>query len=102
MEDTMAKIENTSNGPRGLYSIEKKDADGNFVVAPTFYLVPGATVSQDGKETKINGVLEIPDDVINALRAADLFTKGLFDSCELVASAADAKKDAKKDPPPAK
>lgn len=74
----MARIENTSNGPREVHSLPK---EGRPILK---YAFTAARVSEDGKQTRINGVGEIPDDVLDELLAKDQFTKGLFDDGSLV------------------
>lgn len=69
----MAKIENSSNGPREIHSLPK---EGRPVVK---YVITAAKVAEDAKQTLIKGVGEIPDDVLDELLAKDPFTKGLFD-----------------------
>ena len=80
----MARIENTT-GPRVLHSLPKADRP------PVAYQFPAARLSDDGKSTRINGVGDIPDDVLEELLTKDAFTKGLFESGELVRVGAPAK-----------
>jgi hypothetical protein len=77
------KVENTSDRQYDVHSLPKgNNADG--VPHGDRFSIPRATMGP-GDVGKINGVGEIPDDVLSELLAKDEWTKAVFASGHLVA-----------------
>ena len=72
----MAKIENTTDHPFDVSGFPRGDKPG------VLSSIPRSTVAPDG--SRMNGVGEIPDDVLAELLDKDPWTKGVFASGDLI------------------
>lgn len=73
------RVENTSDRQYDVYALPK---EGRTQV---MYSIPRSNMTDTGR---VNGVGEIPDDVLTDLMVNDVWTKGVFDSGDLVATRA--------------
>jgi len=75
-------VQNTADHPFDIYSIPTGVGPNGVALGSKMYSVPRLTVDEKGRHP---GVVEIPDDVLAELLAKDPWTKGCFDSGDLVA-----------------
>ncbi len=93
----MARIENTSERQYDVRALPTKSASGDLVPGPLFQ-IPRSD-DEGGTKKRVNGVGEIPDDILKELLARDVWTKAVFDSGDLIVATAPAAPAASDDAP---